>query len=165
MDDFYESDAFVYIIYIGIGLFGIAFIFFAFDFFGVEMLGIKQSDSDFKYNKIIDIVDWSFKYYPDSNPPKIVFKDDKKPSSPEHDLKWNRKIYRILKGKTGKCEIYISGTDIDEYGNESESDVYFCTIDVDELNKYKSVEFWNKNSGIKKARKDAYQKWWDSQTK
>jgi hypothetical protein len=62
--------------------------------------------------------------------------------------KLDSKIYNALKGLRGNCEIFIIKTETDKYGNTATNKEYMCTIDVDELNKYKSAELWHNSVGF-----------------
>lgn len=62
--------------------------------------------------------------------------------------KLNEKVYDLLKGKSGKYEVFLKVKNKDKYGNTSEEYQSFGSVDADELNKYKSAKYWNESGGM-----------------
>jgi len=62
--------------------------------------------------------------------------------------KLDSKIYNTLQGLRGNCEIFFIKIETDKYGNTTTNKEYMCTVDIDELNKYKSAELWHNSSGF-----------------
>lgn len=61
--------------------------------------------------------------------------------------KLNEKVYDLLKGKKGNCDVYLLTESTDQYGNQSKSYYLKGNFDIDELNKYQSEKYW-RESGI-----------------
>jgi hypothetical protein len=62
--------------------------------------------------------------------------------------KLDHKVYDLLKGKTGKCIVYMTSKTKDQYGSEKTESQLIGELDLEELNKYESSEYWHKNAGI-----------------
>lgn len=62
--------------------------------------------------------------------------------------KLDRKVYDLLKGKSGKCAVYMTSLTKDQYGSDKVSKELIGELDLQELNKYESSEYWHKNAGI-----------------
>lgn len=65
--------------------------------------------------------------------------------------KLDEKLFKKLREKKGICKVYFKNIGKDEYGNTTENDEYMCTIDLNELNRYNSDEYWHKAGGILKC--------------
>jgi hypothetical protein len=63
--------------------------------------------------------------------------------------KLDARVFDLLKGKEGNCKVYIENKQTDKYGKENSTSEYVGDIDLSELNKYQTWEFWHKASGIK----------------
>jgi hypothetical protein len=55
-------------------------------------------------------------------------------------------IWKKLKGKGGKCNIFYNRICVDKYGNKSSEDLYYKTIDLDEMNRFQEIGYWRHNS-------------------
>ena len=53
-------------------------------------------------------------------------------------------IWENLKGKDGTCDIFYNRVCSDKYGNKSNENLYYKTINLTELNKFQSKDFWLK---------------------
>jgi len=62
--------------------------------------------------------------------------------------KLNEKVYKLLKGKYGKCEIYLNVKSKDKYGASTGGYQSFGSLDLQELNKYQSVDYWKQSGGL-----------------
>ena len=62
--------------------------------------------------------------------------------------KLDRKVFDLLKGKSGKCSVYMTSKTKDQYGSDKVSNDLIGELDLQELNKYESWEYWHKNAGI-----------------
>ena len=62
--------------------------------------------------------------------------------------KLDRKVFDLLKGKTGTCDVYMINKSRDKYGTEGTDMELIGEIDLAELNKYENWEYWHKSSGI-----------------
>lgn len=63
--------------------------------------------------------------------------------------KLDQKVFDLLKGKNGTCKVYIEDTNKDQYGRITKLNKYVGVIELAELNKYETWEYWHKNAGIK----------------
>lgn len=70
--------------------------------------------------------------------------------------KLDRKVFNLLKGKTGTCTVYINSKVRDQYGSEKSESQLIGDLDLKELNKYESWEYWHKNAGIKQLLNQKY---------
>ncbi len=68
----------------------------------------------------------------------------------------DRKVFNLLKGKTGTCTIYMTSKVRNQYGTEKSESQLIGDLDLKELNKYESWEYWHKNAGIKQLLNQKY---------
>jgi len=62
--------------------------------------------------------------------------------------KLDTKVFDLLKGKEGICKVYLQESTTDKYGKENTSMNYVGDIDITELNKFQTWEYWRKEHGI-----------------
>jgi hypothetical protein len=62
--------------------------------------------------------------------------------------KLDEKVYTLLQGKNGVCQVYIEQKGTDKYGNSNSALHYFGNINIDELNKYQGWQYWHKAGGV-----------------
>jgi hypothetical protein len=62
--------------------------------------------------------------------------------------KLNQKVYNLLKGKSGKYNVFLKVEERDKYGKTSSDYKLFGTINADELNKYQSAKYWGESGGL-----------------
>jgi hypothetical protein len=60
----------------------------------------------------------------------------------------DEKVYDLLKGKTGICRVNLQGNGKDKYGKADSTMQYIGDINIDELNKYQSWKYWQRDAGI-----------------
>jgi len=63
--------------------------------------------------------------------------------------KLDEKVYDLLQGKSGSCEVYIELKNIDRYGNSNKTLKYVGVINIDELNKYQDWHYWQRDDGMR----------------
>ncbi|GAB3915380.1 hypothetical protein [Mucilaginibacter boryungensis] len=63
--------------------------------------------------------------------------------------KLDYKVYDLLKGKSGICEVYLQSNGTDKYGNADKTFLHIGDINIDELNKFQDWHYWQKESGIR----------------
>lgn len=64
--------------------------------------------------------------------------------------KLDQKVFNLLQGKSGICQVRIENRTTDKYGKSDTSMLYVGDINIDELNKYQDWSYWQKESGIRK---------------
>lgn len=61
----------------------------------------------------------------------------------------DKKVFDLLKGKNGICEVRLQDTGKDKYGNPNDGMDNIGTIDIDELNRFQDWTYWQKEHGIR----------------
>jgi hypothetical protein len=61
----------------------------------------------------------------------------------------DHKVYDVLKGKSGLCEVYLEVKSNDKYGQTNKSFNNIGNINLSELNRFQSWEYWSKDGGIR----------------
>lgn len=62
----------------------------------------------------------------------------------------DHKVFNLLEGKQGTCEVILVNSIRDKYGKESIKEMRIGAIDLTELNRYESWEYWHKETGIQR---------------
>lgn len=60
----------------------------------------------------------------------------------------NEKVYKVLKGESGLCTVYIQQKHTDKYGISKMSYQNVGTLDLNELNNYTDLTFWQKSEEL-----------------
>lgn len=61
----------------------------------------------------------------------------------------DEKVFDLLKGKAGLCQLYLQETGKDKYGNGEKAMTYIGDIDINELSKFQSWKYWQQEAGIR----------------
>ena len=63
--------------------------------------------------------------------------------------KLDNKVFDLLKGKTGMCQVFLQATAKDKYGKADSTMNYIGDINIDELNRFRDWQYWQKDAGIR----------------